>query len=261
MRAHGNNISMFSFYYDSMLLQVKNVTKRFGGLEALNNVTLHIDQGEIVGLIGPNGSGKTTLFNCISGILKIDAGSIAFNGERIDNMRPHEIPRRGIARTFQLVNLFEDLTVLRNVILAYQSNYDRYFRNTFQRYPQEVEKKAIQLLELVDLVHLKDEPAGDTSYGQQKLLEIAIVLMSDPKLLLADEPTAGINPTLIERIKDHMRQLRNEGLTIFIIEHNMNVVMDLCDRVYVLNEGAKIAEGKPREIKTNKAVLEAYFGG
>jgi LPS export ABC transporter ATP-binding protein len=242
------------------LLEVNKLTKRFGGITAIDNVSLQIEEGEIVGLIGPNGSGKTTLFNCISGFYRPDEGKILFNGEDITNLRMCDISKRGIARTFQLTRIFPRLSVIQNMIVA-QSHKNENILMAFRKSTTEIREKALKLLKFVGLDHLKNEPAGELSYGQQKLLEFAMSLMQDPKLLLLDEPAAGINPVMIEKIKEYIREVNKKGLTIFLIEHKMDVVMDLCKRIYVLNYGKLIAEGKPKEIQENPEVLEAYLGG
>lgn len=248
------------------LLEVEGVTKKFFELVAVDNVDLYVRDGEIVGLIGPNGSGKTTLFNCISGFLKPDNGTIIFDGKDITGEKPHKIALMGLIRTFQLIHVFKDMTVMDNMIMGIQhhqgeSMLKSFFKTKSARMKEEeAKKKAVELLKLFELYRLRNELAKNLSIGQQKLLSIAMALISEPKMLLLDEPTASVNPVLINRIKEYIRELNRRGITIFMIEHNMNVVMDICQRIYVLNYGRKIAEGRPNEIKVNKKVIKAYFG-
>ena len=248
------------------LLEVEGVTKKFFELVAVDNVDLYVNSGEIVGLIGPNGSGKTTLFNCISGFLKPDGGRIIFDGKDITGKEPHEIALSGLTRTFQLIHVFGDMTVMDNMIMGIQHHQGEsivksFFRTrSVRRKEKEARRKAEELLKFVELYRLRDEKAKNLSIGQQKLLSIAMALMSEPKMLLLDEPTASVNPVLVNRIKEYIRELSKKGITIFLIEHNMNVVMDICQRIYVLNHGQKIAEGTPEEIKMDTKVIEAYFG-
>jgi len=249
-----------------MILEVRSIQKKFGGLTALDNVSLGIEQGEILGLIGPNGAGKSTLFNCISGLLRPDQGKIFFKGEDITKCLCHEIALKGITRTFQLVRNFGHMTVLENMLMAVQEHQERNLFLRVARTPlvRENEKKAIEkaksLLEFMGLSHLMNEKASSLSYGQQKILSIAQALMPSPEVLLLDEPTSAVNPTLINQIQRHLIELNRNGQTIFLIEHNMNVVMNLCERIIVLHHGKVIAEGKPEEIQNNEEVINAYFG-
>jgi len=248
------------------LLECLNVTKRFFGFTALDNVSLQINKGELVGLIGPNGSGKTTLFNCITGFLSPENGDIVFNGKKITGWAPFKIALSGITRTFQIVRLFREMSVIDNTIMALQQyQSESVFKSVF-RFPSARKKesvareRALELLEFLGLTHLKDEKAKNLSYGQQKLLSLAMALMPKPSILLLDEPAAYVNPTLTNKIKKYIKMLNQQGQTIFLIEHNMNVVMDLCERIIVLSAGQKIAEGTPAEIKDNPRVIDAYFG-
>ncbi len=242
------------------LLEGVKVTKYFGGLAALVDVDFAVYPGEIVGLIGPNGSGKTTLFNCLSRLLPVDRGRIFFKGREITHMRPYQVARMGLARTFQVIRIYRKMTVLENMLISRQWRGESIFSMLKPRHP-ETERRAWELLEFLQLDHLAHEYAGHLSGGQRRLLEIGMALMPDPDILLLDEATSGINPTLIEEIKDRIRQLnREQGKTFLLIEHNINFIADLCERVFVLHFGQKLAEGTPDEIVQNEAVIEAYFG-
>jgi len=230
------------------ILEVRDAVKRFGGVTAVNGCSLSLAAGRIHGLIGPNGSGKTTLFNCITGLERLDAGEIRFKGRRIDGLRPHRVARRGIGRTFQIIRVFPQLTALENLLAVTEAPIEQ------------ARARAKELLEFVKLTRLKDEYAGNLSYGQQKLLEFIRVLMTDPELILLDEPAAGVNRTLLNDLLAAMARLRDEGKTILIVEHDMKVVMGLCETIYVLDYGEKIAEGPPSAIQGNERVIEAYFG-
>ncbi len=230
------------------ILEVSDVTKRFGGVTAVNRCSLSLAAGRIYGLIGPNGSGKTTLFNCITGLLRRDAGEIRLKGERIDGLKPHQVARRGIGRTFQIIRIFPELTALENLLVVTQGSFEAALR------------KAEELLRFVTLDRLRNEYAGNLSYGQQKLLEFIRMLMTDPELILLDEPAAGVNRTLLNELLTAIGSLRDQGKTILIIEHDMKVVMGLCETVFVLDYGEKIAEGPPGVIQTDERVIEAYFG-
>jgi len=230
------------------ILEIQNLHREFGGVHALQGVNLSVPRGSITGLIGPNGSGKTTLFQVVSGVDRGGSGNIIFNGEQILGMRPSKIYDRGLARTFQLSRVFPDLTVLENLVVA------------GNRYDRSVKERAMNLLEKVKLHRYADVFGSDLSYGQQRLVEFMRVLMSDPALILLDEPAAGVNPTLRQTLWDLVRNLNGLGTTILIIEHNMNVIADLCTEVYVLNEGEVIAQGDFADIRQDEKVLEAYFG-
>ncbi|HET8579500.1 MAG TPA: ABC transporter ATP-binding protein [Nitrospiraceae bacterium] len=233
---------------NGQLLELRQVTKSFGGVTAVNHCTLELAPGRIYGLIGPNGSGKTTLFNCITGLEPCDDGEIRYKGERIDGLRAHEVARRGIGRTFQIIRVFPELTALENLLVATWEPFDSAHR------------RAQELLGFVTLDRLQKEYAGNLSYGQQKLLEFARILMTDPELILLDEPAAGVNRTLLNELLEAIRNLRVEGKTVFIVEHDMKVIMDLSERIFVLNYGEKIAEGPPSLIQSDARVMEAYFG-
>lgn len=248
------------------VLAVQSLTKRFFGIEALDNVSLHLNDGEILALIGPNGSGKTTLFNCVTGYLRPDGGNVYYRGRDITNYPPHVVSHLGVARTFQTIRLFANLTVLENMLLGIQEHQERAFLARILRTPavrsheRSAQQRATELLRMVDLEPLQDRPAKDLSYGQRKLLTFALALMPDPQVLLLDEPAAAVNPTMINHLKDYVRALNHQGKTVLLIEHNMDVVMDLAHRVVVLDYGRMIAEGTPAEIKRDERVIEAYFG-
>jgi ABC-type branched-subunit amino acid transport system ATPase component len=228
------------------ILQLQDVTKSFGSLVAVNKCSFTLEGNRITGLIGPNGAGKTTLFNLIAGFFPTDEGQIIFKGRGIHNLRPYQIAERGIGRTFQITRVFSKMTLMENLIVAARvENRD---------------ERALELLELAGLADLRGEYASDLSYGQQKLLALIRVLMFDPDLILLDEPAAGINPTMQNKIMELIHKLKEGGKTFLIIEHDMEVIMGHSDKVVVLNFGEKIAEGTGDEIKNNEEVLKAYFG-
>ena len=230
------------------VLAVEGVRKSFGGVTAVNGVSFALEAGRIYGLIGPNGSGKTTLFNCITGLERRDAGRVLFRGERIDHLKPYQVANRGIGRTFQVIRVFPELTALENLLVV-------------TRGPRaEAERRGRELLQFVKLEGLAGEYAGNLSYGQQKLVEFVRVLMTDPALVLLDEPAAGVNRTLLNDLLGAVAGLRDEGRTILLVEHDMKVVMGLCETVFVLDHGEKIAEGPPGLIQADERVIEAYFG-
>lgn len=250
------------------MLSVNNVMKSFGGLQAVHDCSLQVKEGTITGLIGPNGAGKTTLFNLITGFYKPDKGEIYLEDERIDGLTPHQIFYKGLYRTFQITREFSQMTVLENLMIIppFQSGekiWNTWFRaSVIKKQEKEIKEKALQVLEFVELIDLKDEYAGSLSGGQRKLFELAKSLMADPKLVLLDEPGAGVNPTLMKKLVGNIRKLCEESkITFFIIEHDMDLVMDLCNPVIVMSEGKKLAEGPPESIKEDKRVLEAYLGG
>ncbi len=250
------------------MLKVENVHKSFGGILALNGVTLSVEPNSITGLIGPNGSGKSTLFNVISGFYSKDRGEIYFKGKKIEGIEPYRIAMLGVGRTFQISEVPEKMTVLENLLLAPKSQIGEGIFNVFlhplkiKRENEKLLKDAYEILELVQLYDLRNEYAGNLSGGQKKLLSLGRILMSDPILLLLDEPTAGVNPTLIRDLIVAIKNLRAEkGQTILLVEHNMKVISEICDRVIVLDFGKKIAEGTPEEIQKNEKVLEAYLSG
>jgi ABC-type branched-subunit amino acid transport system ATPase component len=230
------------------VLEVRGVRKSFGGVTAVNDVSLALESGRIYGLIGPNGSGKTTLFNCITGLERADAGSVALDGVRIDGWKPYRVAQRGVGRTFQVIRVFPELTALENLMVVTHGAY------------ASAESQARELLDFVKLGRLAGEFAGNLSYGQQKLVEFVRVLMTDPSLILLDEPAAGVNRTLLNDLLEAVGRLRDRGKTVLLVEHDMKVVMGLCETVFVLDHGEKIAEGAPGAIQTDERVIEAYFG-
>jgi len=241
------------------LLEAHNVSKAFGGIHALEDCSITVEQGSITGLIGPNGSGKTTLFNIMTGYERVDQGAVEFQGRTITNMTADKIFQCGIGRTFQLTRIFPRLTVLENMHVAVQRHGG--LRSLLSRWSSSQEQRqALDLLEFVGISHLKDEMGGNLSYGQKKLLEFAFILISQPQVILLDEPTGGINPTMINYMADRIRDLNKQNITFLIVEHNMEFVMSICDAVTVLHRGTKIAEGTPEEVRNNPAVLEAYLG-
>jgi len=243
------------------ILEVKGLKKKFYQLEAIAGVDFEVREGEILGLIGPNGSGKTTLFDCVTGIQRPTDGDVYFMGRRITRLKPHTVYKLGVGRTFQLVQLFPGMTVLDNMIMAIQESEGTLLSRLFKLDESDDVAKAIELLEFLNIIHLKDECAKNLSYGQQKLLDLGMVLMSDPKLIMLDEPMAGVNATLGKEIGERLVELNERGCSFLVIEHNMRVVMNLCHRIVVLDGGKKIAEGLPEEIQNNEQVLAAYFGG
>jgi neutral amino acid transport system ATP-binding protein len=240
------------------LLEVRAVSKAFGGIQALSDCSLAVDAGKITGIIGPNGSGKTTLFNIITGYERVDGGEIWYNGKAITNASPDRAFALGIGRTFQITRIFPRLTVLENMHVAAQRNT---FQGLLSRWSSSHEqRRALDLLDFVGITALKDLPAGNLSFGQKKLLEFAFILIADPKVILLDEPAGGVNPTMITQLASRIRELNQLGITFLIVEHNMEFVMGLCEKMVVMHRGTKIAEGTPVEVRQNSAVLEAYLG-
>jgi branched-chain amino acid transport system ATP-binding protein len=245
----------------SNLIEVQGVSKAYGGVQALSLCSLEVREGEISGLIGPNGSGKTTLFNVITGYERIQQGQVHFRGSEITNAPPDRVFKLGIGRTFQLTRLFTRLTVLENMLVATQRQ-DSWLGGVMRLAGSAGEKRrAMELLDFVGITALAYEPAGNLSYGQRKLLELASLLVADPAILLLDEPAGGVNPTLITHLSDRIKELNRAGKTILVVEHNMEFVMSLCTRVTVLSQGTTLVSGTPEEVRTNPAVLDAYLGG
>ena len=252
---------------DRPLLEAKALTRRFGGLVAVNNVSFNVNEGEIFGLIGPNGAGKTTLFNLVTGLIYPSDGQMLYRGNKISNLRPHQIAKKGIARTFQNIRLFSDLSALENVMIAQHIHTKSgLFAGVLglppaPREEQKTRSRAFELLELVGLSDRADEKATNFPYGDQRRLEIARALALEPQVLLLDEPAAGMNPSEKQQLSHFIRQIRDQfSLTILLIEHHVPLVMGLCDRIAVLNFGQLIAIGNPAEVKSDRAVIEAYLG-
>ncbi len=242
------------------LLEGRGVTKRFGGLEAVKAVDFKVMPNEIVGLIGPNGSGKTTLFDCLSRVQPIDEGSVHFQGVDITRSKPHQVAHMGMSRTFQVIRVYRKLTLLENMKVSRQWRGENLWSQMSPSH-RDVEERSRDLIKFLRLEHLTNEPAGTLSGGQRRLLELGMALMPDPELILLDEAASGINPTLVEEIKDRIKTLNQEqGKAFLVVEHDMHFISDLCNRVYVLNYGEKLAEGTPAEVMENEAVIEAYFG-
>ena len=248
------------------LLEMKNVTMRFGGLVAVDNLSLTVEQGEIVSLIGPNGAGKTTVFNTITGVYEITGGEIYFEGSLISKLLPREIVKRGVARTFQNIRLFGKLRVIENAVIGAHINYnysliDALFRtHKYKEQEQKVHTQALEVLNSIGLSEHVNEYAENLPYGLQRRLEIARAIMSGAKILLLDEPAAGMNPQESEDLMNFIKQLREKGYTILLIEHDMNVVMNVSDRIYVVDYGRLIAQGKPESVKNDPNVIRAYLG-
>jgi len=240
------------------ILEVQAVSKAFGGIQALDDCSLVVEQGTITGLIGPNGSGKTTLFNVITGYERVDTGEIRFDGRAITGETPARIFGLGIGRTFQLTRIFPHLTVLENMHVALPRNIGGLLKHWGSSQEQ---RQAMDLLDFVSLTSLKNEPAGNLSYGQKKLLEFALILVAQPRMILLDEPAGGVNPTMVNELARGIRTLnRQKNITFLVVEHNMEFVMGLCHMVNVMHRGTKIAEGPPQAVRKNPAVLDAYLG-
>lgn len=242
------------------VLEATGIVRRFGGLTAVNNVDIHVDAGEMVGLIGPNGSGKTTLFDCLSRVQTIDEGTIVLNKTDISRMKPHQVAHIGLSRTFQVLRVYRDLTVVENMELSVQWG-DISLLSSFRRPDKETTKRANHLIDFLLLSRLRNERASSLSGGQRRLLELGMALMSEPNIVLLDEAMSGVNPSLVEQIKERITILNQEqGVSFLLVEHDIRFVKDLCERVVVLNYGEKLAEGAPDAIMENDAVIEAYFG-
>ena len=244
------------------VLSVRNISKSFGAIRAVQDVSFEVREGEILGLIGPNGSGKSTLFNCILGQLSPDAGEVRVNGDPVSGKSAHQLNRLGVGRTFQQLSVFPNMTVIENILMAGQEHRGTLLSRLFGPSDAGLTEEAETLIAFFRLGHLRDTRAGSLSYGQQKLLDAAMAFMAGPGLVLLDEPAGGVNLTMLEYLKERLITYnRDHGSTFVVIEHNMEFVMSLCSRIIVLANGKIIAEGPPEAIRANEEVIEAYLGG
>lgn len=244
------------------VLSVRNLSKNFGGVTAVDDVSFEVYEGEILGLIGPNGSGKSTLFNCILGQLPATNGTVLVDGQNVAGKRPSDLNKLGVGRTFQMLQVFPDMSVLDNIILAVQEHKGSMLSRLFGRPDAGLTEEAKTMIEFFRLTHQTHEKAGSLSYGQQKLLDAAMAFMAGPKLVMLDEPAGGVNLTMLADLKERLKAFNRErGATFVVIEHNMEFVMSLCTRIIVLANGRIIAEGDPETVRNNPDVIEAYLGG
>jgi neutral amino acid transport system ATP-binding protein len=249
-------------------LRVQGLEKHFGGITAVDGVSFEVEEGSLTGLIGPNGAGKSTTFNCITGVHEADGGTVLFNGEDITGLKPYKIANRGLVRTFQIARELEEMTVLENLMLAPREQVGEGLlhavtpglRDNVVSQETELREEVWETLEFFEIDHLAEEFAGNLSGGQRKLLELARALMVDPDMLLLDEPFAGVNPSLEEKLLDRIHALREQGYTFLLVEHDMDLIMKNCERVIVMHQGKLLAEGPPEDIKNNEQVIEAYLG-
>jgi branched-chain amino acid transport system ATP-binding protein len=240
------------------LLEVRDLAKSFGGIKAVDGCSFDVSENTITALIGPNGAGKTTVFNLINGLHMADSGTIRFKGRNVEKLQPHQITQRGLSRTFQISRQLNELTVLENLVVqSPSSGLADLFKQSILG---EERNRGMELLEFVGIAELANQPAAKLSYGQKKLMDLAAALMAKPSIILLDEPAGGINPALLDVIIDRVHRLREQGMTFLIVEHNMDVVMNICDPVVVMAYGKVLAEGSPADIQSNDAVLEAYLG-
>jgi branched-chain amino acid transport system ATP-binding protein len=250
-------------------LRVEGLRKEFGGLVAVDDTTFEVESGSMTGLIGPNGAGKSTTFNCVTGVYRPTAGRVVFEGEDITGLATHTIANKGLVRTFQIARELEEMTVLENMMLAPKGQRGEsmwrsllpYVRRNVVGQESEILDRCWEMLDFFDIDHLAEEYAGNLSGGQRKLLELARALLTDPEMLLLDEPFAGVNPSLEERLLDHIHELRRQGYTFLLVEHDIDLIMENCERIIVMHQGSVLTEGTPEEIRSNEAVIEAYLGG
>ncbi|WP_410767132.1 ABC transporter ATP-binding protein [Haloferax sp. DFSO60] len=250
-------------------LKVDGLKKSFGGITAVDGASFEVEAGSLTGLIGPNGAGKSTTFNLITGMLKPDTGTVTFNGEDVTGLEPHQIANRGMVRTFQIARELSEMTVLENMMLApkFQQGEELWrsvmpgVRNDVREQEEELLERVWEVLDFFDIDHIAHEYAGNLSGGQRKLLEMARALLTDPDMLLLDEPFAGVNPTLEKKLLKHVHELREQGYTFLLVEHDMDLIMNNCEHVIVLHQGKVLTEGTPDDIRSNEDVIEAYLGG
>ncbi|WP_138006253.1 ABC transporter ATP-binding protein [Halalkalirubrum salinum] len=248
-------------------LWVRNLRKTFGGITAVDDAGFEVERGTMTGLIGPNGAGKSTTFNCITGVHTPDSGVVEFNGTDITGLEPYEVANRGLVRTFQIARELSEMTVLENMLVAPKNQRgEKLWRSVLARedvnqQEYELVERAWETLDFFDIDHLAEEYAGNLSGGQRKLLELARALLTDPDMLLLDEPFAGVNPTLEERLLEHIHDLRDQGYTFLIVEHDMDLIMQNCSKVIVMHQGNILTEGTPDQVRNNEQVIEAYLGG
>ncbi|SIR18917.1 amino acid/amide ABC transporter ATP-binding protein 1, HAAT family [Haladaptatus litoreus] len=249
-------------------LRVENLRKTFGGITAVDGATFSVEQGSFTGLIGPNGAGKSTTFNLITGVHRPDSGAVYFDDEDITGQRPYQIANRGLVRTFQIARELAEMTVLENMMLAPKAQEGEKLwrsvtpglRGTVEQQEEEVLARAWEMLDFFEIDHLAGEYAGNLSGGQRKLLEMARALMTDPQMVLLDEPLAGVNPSLEKKLLKHVHELRERGYTFLLVEHDMDVIMNNCEHVIVMHQGKVLAEGEPADIRSNEQVIDAYLG-
>lgn len=253
---------------DEPMLTVDSLKKSFSGLTAVDGVSFDVEEGKITGLIGPNGAGKSTTFNCITNLIEPDEGDVVFDGENITGMQTHNIARNGLVRTFQIARELREMTVLENMMVSPKNQNETALhavmpglREGVQREEEEIYERAWEMLEFFDIDHVAYEYAGTLSGGQRKLLELARALMADPDMLMLDEPFAGVNPTLEERLLDRLHALTDRGYTFLIVEHDIDLIMDNCVNVIVMHQGQLLAEGPPSTVRNNERVIDAYLGG
>ncbi|MFC4246420.1 ABC transporter ATP-binding protein [Natribaculum luteum] len=254
---------------DAPILEIRDLEKRFGGIVAVDGASFGVEQGSITGLIGPNGAGKSTTFNCITGVHTPNAGSVVFDGEEITGLEPYQVANRGLVRTFQIAREFPEMTVLENMMLAPKGQLGESLwrsvapvaRGEVVEQEEQMRERAWEMLEFFEIDHLAEEYAGNLSGGQRKLLEMARALLTDPEMLLLDEPMAGVNPSLEKKLLGHIHELQEEGYTFLLVEHDMDVIMNHCEHIIVMHQGAVLAEGTADDITSNEEVIEAYLGG